>query len=112
MKKIAMLNCLNSNRVCTGAACFQALNARTAGFERYRDEEIEVVAYMRCSGCDAEPDVDKGMTEKLERLKLIGTQVVHIGKCTINREGEECKIITRSAEILEGRGIQIVRGTH
>ncbi|HAQ40394.1 CGGC domain-containing protein [Anaeropeptidivorans aminofermentans] len=112
MKKIAMMNCLKSNRVCTGAACLNAFNARTVGFERYRDEELELVALMWCNGCDAEADEDSGMIEKLERLQSIGTQVLHIGKCTKNKAGEECPIISKAADILERQGIQIVRGTH
>ena len=113
MKKIAILNCLRANRVCTGAACMQAFNQRTRGFERYQGEELELVAFMRCSGCDAPADENAGMIEKLERLVSIGTEVLHIGKCTVKRDAQaECPIIQRSAEILESKGIQVVRGTH
>jgi len=112
MKKIALLNCLNSNRVCTGAACLDAFNNRTVGFERYKDEDIELVADMKCNGCEADPETDAGMIEKLERLKSIGTQVVHIGKCTIMKDGTECSIIYKASKILERQGIEVVRGTH
>lgn len=112
MKKIALLNCLNSNRVCTGASCLHAFNTLAGGFERYLDEEIELVADMKCNGCEAKPDIDAGMIEKIERLKSIGTQVLHIGKCTIEKDGKECSIITETAKILESHGIEIVRGTH
>lgn len=112
MKKIAMLNCLKSNRVCAGAACLKALNNRTASFERYAGEEVELVAYMRCNGCELPLTEDAGMLEKLERLCSIGTEVLHIGKCTLNKEKEECPLITEAAAMLEAKGIEIVRGTH
>ena len=33
--KIAMLNCLDANRVCTGAGCLKAFNGKTRHFADY-----------------------------------------------------------------------------
>jgi len=112
MKKIAMLNCLNSNRVCAGAACMNALNNRKASFETYNGEEVELVAFMRCNGCGKELEEDAGMQEKLERLISIGTDILHIGVCTNNKQKEECALITAAADIMESKGVKVVRGTH
>ena len=71
MKKIAMLNCLKANEVCTGAACMKAFNEKSRSFERYREEETVVAAFMRCNGCDAHPGEDKGLQEKLDRQMCI-----------------------------------------
>ena len=69
MKKIAMLNCLNSNKVCAGAACFTAFNKRIRSFERYQGMDVEVAAFMRCNGCGNDPETDAGILEKVERLQ-------------------------------------------
>ena len=112
MKKIAMLNCLKANEVCTGAACMKAFNEKSRSFERYREEETVVAAFMRCNGCDAHPGEDKGLQEKLDRLVKEGVQAVHAGICTKDRQGEECPVITDILSARESRGIEGLRGTH
>ncbi|MCR1841964.1 CGGC domain-containing protein [Murimonas intestini] len=112
MKKIAMLNCLKANEVCTGAACMKAFNEKSRSFERYREEETVVAAFMRCNGCDAHPGEDKGLQEKLDRLVKEGVQAVHAGICTKDRQGEECPVITDILSDIESRGIEVIRGTH
>ena len=59
--KIAMLNCLNANEVCTGAGCLRAFNSRTRHFADYGDEPLELIAMARCNGCGK--GVDKGFRE-------------------------------------------------
>lgn len=112
MKKIAMLNCLKANEVCTGAGCFTAWNEKKKTFARYQDEEAELVAFLRCNGCGCDPAEDSGMQKKLQRLKDIGTQVVHVGVCTKNREGQRCPTIQKIIDQLEDLGIAWVDGTH
>lgn len=111
-KRIAMINCLRANTVCAGAACFKAWNEKKRSFERYRDAETELVAFMRCNGCDADPDTDAGMKEKIERLISIGTDVVHFGVCTKDESGACCPLIRRVQEILQQAGVECVEGTH
>ena len=85
--KIAMLNCLKSNSVCTGAACLAAMNRRIRSFERYADTPLELVAMARCSGCGNDID-EPGFREKLDRIVSEGSQVCHLGLCTV-RDGEQ-----------------------
>ena len=106
-----MLNCLKANEVCAGAACLKAFNSRTKHFEQYGEEPLELVAMARCNGCEA--GIDMGFEEKLERIVSIGTQVCHVGVCTVRRDlGTECPVITKAAEYLEEHGVKVVRGTH
>lgn len=112
MKRIAMLNCLKANTVCTGAACFKAFHEKTKSFAVYGDEELCLMAFMRCNGCGKDPDEDPGMQEKLDRLESIGVEVIHAGVCTKKRDGSECPTITKILRACEQRGIQVVRGTH
>ena len=108
--KIAILNCLKANQVCTGAACLTALNSGTKHFASY-GEPLELVAMARCNGCDA--GIDEGFREKLDRIVAEGAQTCHFGVCTVRRDlGKECPVITEAADYLEAHGVRPVRGTH
>ena len=109
--KIAVLNCLEANDVCAGAACLKAFNARSRHFAEYGDEPLELVAFARCNGCGK--GVNEGFREKLDRMVSEGAEVCHLGVCTRKPETkEECPTITEAAAYLEKRGVRIVRGTH
>ena len=109
--KIAILNCLNANDVCAGAACLKAFNSKTRHFADYGDTPLELVAFGRCSGCGH--GIDEGFREKLERIVSEGAEACHLGVCTRMPETrEECPTITEAAAFLEARGVRVVRGTH
>lgn len=112
MKKIAIINCLKANEVCTGASCLKALEEKRRNFSVYTDEKIVLTAFARCNGCGNTPENHSGLMEKLERLVQEGTEIVHLGICTKNREGQECPTITQIADWLTEHHIQVVRGTH
>ena len=112
MKKIAMLTFLKANRVCTGAACFQAFHEQTRGFEISRGQQVQVAAFMKCNGCDSDPIKDEGMREKVERLKKEQVEAVHLGACTIRKDGSRCENIARIAEMIREQGIVIMDKTH
>ena len=111
MKKIAIFNCFLAGEKCTGSGCFKAFNQREAFFGRYGDEPVELTAFARCNGCGHDWENDEGLAKKIDRLKAIGTEVVHFGACTV-KKGKECPFITRLGEKLEGMGLTVVRGTH
>lgn len=71
---------------------------------------------MTCSGCKEErpqePEEDAGMAEKLERLSAEGISVIHIGVCRVQTDGQECERMIKIGNMLETRGIRVVRGTH
>jgi len=112
MKKIAIIACLNANDVCGGASCLDALYARRAHFADYAGEEIKLCAFMRCSRCGVDPEDDKGMTEKLERLLKSGVEIAHIGVCAKKRDGTICPHMLKTADWLEAHGIKVIWGTH
>lgn len=111
MKRIAILNCLKANDVCTGAACLKAFNSRSRHFEPYGSEPLELVAMARCNGCGA--GIDEGFQEKLDRILQEGAEACHLGVCTVDPTTKrECATITAAARYLQERGVKIVRGTH
>lgn len=112
MKKIAILTCEKSNDVCTGASCLKAFNHRLKSFRRYENAEIELMAFMKCNGCECDYDTDSGYLEKLERIEQIGVEVVHVGVCTKGKDGSYCSKIDKIINDMKQRGIEIVDGTH
>lgn len=112
MKKIAMLTCLRANRTCTGMSCFKAFYERSRGFARYAGQEVQVAAFMRCNGCDSDPDFDEGIRAKAERLKEENVSAVHLGVCTKKKDGSRCANIDKIVKIIEQQGIEVVDGTH
>ncbi len=71
-------------------------------------------AFWYCNGCDA-PDDDAGLREKIDRVKSLGIEKLHLGVCTrltATADGPECPTITKIAAELEKEGIEVIRGTH
>lgn len=117
MKRIAILRCLQSNDVCTGAACMQALHKKTGAFAMYGDEPLELEAFWCCNGCgDCKLKNQAGIEEKLARIASLQVDAVHVGVCTKHRNdmGEKvtCRKIVEICERLRAAGIKIVDGTH
>ncbi|MGI6091219.1 MAG: CGGC domain-containing protein [Saccharofermentanales bacterium] len=111
MKKIAILTCLSATSVCSSAACFSALNQRKATFQRYLDDDVEIVAFFHCNGCDCDYGNDKKYLEKIRRICEIKPDAVHIGVCAYAK-GVECPNIAHVIQTLEASGIDVIRGTH
>lgn len=114
MKRIVFLTCPKADSVCTGAACFEAMNRKTHAFARYKGETLETVAFMKCSGCRIFPGSDAGLDEKIERILSIAPDAVHLGICTRHGgEGKDiCEEVKAIAKILQHQNIPVVRGTH
>lgn len=87
MKRIAILRCLQSNDVCTGAACLSAFFQQKDSFTAYQGEEINLTAFFSCNGCGKIAlKNDEGMQEKLDHLVQMHTDVVHIGICCFHKD--------------------------
>lgn len=125
MKRIAILACRRSEDVCTGAGCLRAFFQRKGAFADYGKEDLRLIAFMHCNGCrmpgagkDYDACVytpllqDPGLLEKVERLEKEQVEVVHVGVCCQNRQGQLCPAIAELTEALRQRGMTVVRGTH
>ncbi|MBN2897827.1 MAG: CGGC domain-containing protein [Clostridia bacterium] len=109
--RIAILSCLEATAVCSGAACFRALNDRDVFFSDYKDKTVEVLAFFHCNGCACDYDTDLAYLDKIERVCAMQPDAVHVGKCTAVN-GTECSCITKIIDYIEGQGITVIRGTH
>ena len=106
--KIAILHCRRSANVCTGAACFRAYNACEKSFQQYAGQNPTLAAFFDCGGCGIERSVDAGMIEKMEALKRIGVEKIHLGICI----RESCKDLPDILAMLKRYEIPYEFGTH
>lgn len=116
MKKIAILRCLKSNDVCTGAACLSSFNNKTGKFSVY-DDELQLVAFMTCNGCGSvDLHNEAGLREKLDMIKKISPDVLHVGICTKHKTAgggySVCSYIEKILCEIRKMNIEIVDGTH
>ncbi|MDR1903955.1 MAG: CGGC domain-containing protein [Treponema sp.] len=88
MKRIAILSCLKATAVCSSAGCFSALNQRRQSFAAYKDEAVELAAFFHCNGCCCNLETDDEYKQKMDRIKTLALDTVHIGKCTITNGNE------------------------
>ena len=114
MKKIVMLTCLKAETLCTGGGCFSAFYNRSHQFARYGKEEVQIGAFMKCSGCGHYPGKDRGLDEKIQYILAMKPDAVHLGICTCHdgKSRELCDEIKTVCELFEQNGITITRGTH
>ncbi len=110
--KIAILACRKADNVCTGAGCFRAFSQKTGAFSRYTNQNVEIAAFMHCNGCGSDPETDRGILEKVERLKKEQIEALHLGICTKKDPNTRCRTIEKILDQLKDSGIAIVDGTH
>ena len=110
-KRIAILSCLKATEVCSGAACFKAVNQRTNFFEVYKGALVEVIGFFHCNGCTCDYEKDVSYLEKMNMMIKLKPDAIHVGKCTMI-EGTECPIITEMIQSFIQNDIIVVRGTH
>ncbi|KAJ51866.1 putative metal-binding protein [Clostridium tetanomorphum] len=79
MKKIGIINCLEVSKRCSGSGCFKAFNNRSGSFEKYINEESELVSFIQCDGCSNTAVND--LILKAKQLKELGIKRIHLSSC-------------------------------
>lgn len=79
MKKVGIINCYEVSTRCSGSGCFKAFNNKTGAFEEYQGEEIELVSFVHCNGCN-EASVEEVLT-KAKKMKAVGVEYIHLSSC-------------------------------
>lgn len=117
MKKIAILRCLQTSASCAGAGCLRAMFEQDKSFAQYDGEELRLMAMWTCNGCgDSLLANQEGIRKKIERMKALELDALHISNCTHKKDAEGvkhlCPKIKEIADELAAAGITIVDGTH
>lgn len=117
MKKIAVLRCLRVSTSCSGSGCLRAMNERTAAFERYGEEPLQLAAFWTCNGCgEYKLPNQEGIQKKIVRMQKLGIDALHVSNCAMPKDADGnrkmCAVIAEIVQELQKAGIEIVEGTH
>jgi len=104
--KVGVIIC-DRYKSCAGGKCFRALRERAGAFSRYKDVEVEIVAYTSCGGCPG------GNIEYApEEMKKNGVQVVHLATGLVVGY-PPCPYIDYFRDFIKEKyGLEVVVGTH
>ncbi len=107
MKKIMIFICGEISRKCSANGCFRVFNEKVDAFGEYEeDEDLQLVAFNTCPGCDQEPL--ENLKNKLAKIKKSGADTVHISTCIRGR----CSNYDEFADILSEAGFDVIGYTH
>ncbi len=110
-KKIAILTCLKASEVCTGYACFKAFNNKKSYFQPYFGQDVELIAFFHCNGCDADYENDEQYKEKMEKIISLKPDAIHVGVCC-KPDGRLCPVIENMMQCFKNENINVIEGTH
>lgn len=106
MKNIGIMICNKYSYKCSGINCFKAFNNRTKAFERYRECNVNLMAFFHCNGC--EKNFLEEQTHKFDQLKRCGVSTIHMSTCMVNK--------CHRYDVLKGdlinSGFDVVDGSH
>jgi predicted metal-binding protein len=104
--KIGIIIC-DRYRTCAGGKCLRSMRNREGAFNRYKDQEIELVGYTTCNGCPG-GNIEYAGDEMVKN----GVQVIHLATGFLVGY-PPCPYIDTFKQFLENRyPVQVVLGTH
>ena len=106
MTRVGIIICDRYNG-CAGGKCLRALQHREGAFERYKDEEVELVGYTTCGGCPG-GNVEYAPAE----MKKNGAEVVHLATGLLVGYPPCPHIDDFVRFVPEKHGLEVVLGTH
>ena len=98
-KKIAVLVNEDTMQRCSCGGCLKAFMNKADSFERYADEEIELVGFTHSGG---------DLAKKIESFKKKGVTTVHLSTCTRGKNENYESIAEQCVEA----GFDVVGYTH
>ena len=98
-KKIAVLVNEDTMQRCSCGGCLKAFMNKADSFERYADEDIELVGFTHSGG---------DLAKKIESFKKKGVTTVHLSTCTRGKNENYESIAEQCAEA----GFDVVGYTH
>lgn len=109
--KLGILTCSNATRVldCPVGACLKDMYERKGTFEKYKDQEIELVGITSCNGC---PTIagDAIILPKIESLIHYGATHVHMSYCM----KVMCPFVKKYYKVIKSNfpEVNVILGTH
>lgn len=88
----------------------KAFNNRSGLFEKYGEMPLTLCAFTDCMGCEAVEEAESlHFVERLNQLKKIGVEKIHLGICTGDKY---CKNSEEIFNIAKANGFEVELGTH
>lgn len=106
MKKIAILNCIDSAIKCSSVDCFGFFQNRERSFSRYEDEDVYMGACVVCDCCKHKDGFENILNEKIERLKKHNIDDVHVSAC-VTSETKNCEYTKKVIDKLRDSGFNV-----
>lgn len=104
--KIGIIIC-DRYRGCAGGKCFRALKNREGAFERYSNQDVEIVGYTSCGGCPG-GNIEYAPAE----LQKNGAHVIHFATGLVVGY-PPCPFLEHFVEFINIKyGMEVVVGTH
>lgn len=106
MKRIGIIIC-DRYHTCAGGKCLRAMRNREGAFDRYQDEEVELVGFTNCGGCPG-GNVEYAPAE----MKKNGADVIHLATGLVVGY-PPCPRLKDFVEFIPAKyGLEVVVGTH
>jgi predicted metal-binding protein len=104
--KIGIIIC-DRYRDCAGGKCFRSLKNRQGAFDRYNDQDVEVVGYTTCGGCPG-GNVEYAPAE----MKNNGATVIHFATGLLVGY-PPCPYLLYFREFIRTKyNMEVIMGTH
>ena len=104
--KIGIIIC-DRYRNCAGGKCFRSLKNREGAFDRYKNQDVEVVGYTTCGGCPG-GNVEYAPAE----MKKNGAEIIHFATGLVVGY-PPCPYLFHFRESIKTQyGMEVVTGTH
>lgn len=115
MKRIAVLRCLKSSSQCSGAGCLKILFNKEKVYSKYKEEDIQLVAFWTCNGCkDVSLGDEEGLRRKIASMERFTVDIVHLSHCVFKKktDGSEkiCSQVSAIVSELEKKGVRVEKG--
>jgi predicted metal-binding protein len=105
-KKIGIIIC-DRYRTCAGGKCFRSMRDKEGAFDRYGDQELELVGFTTCAGCPG------GNVEyAVDEMQGNGAEVIHLATGLIVGYPPCPHIQDFHDYITTKYGLEVVFGTH
>jgi predicted metal-binding protein len=99
MKNIAIVNCLEVSKRCSGNGCIKAFNNKQGAFEKYEEENLVMTSFIQCSGCGE--GVVEDLVTQCEELKKSNVKAIHLSSCIRSKCSYYDEFIERLSEDFE-----------
>jgi Predicted metal-binding protein len=111
MTRIAMISCDNVKNECNcaGEGCLRSFNKKIAVFDRYKDEDIELVGYSTCAGCPTIYAHEKILKKVKPLVEVAKADKIHFSSCMVKL----CPFVHKYKQVINEAypDVEVVLGT-